>query len=292
VITHEVSGKSPLPEKGERSVEAVLPGVEEFLLDNEHLRSKADEILAHAVSNEFLTGESTSADDKKVRDEIESRVLKDFAQLQARYKQWLSAEPARKKKLVAAGAGTLTKQSHFRSFATQSGIVEGGLKARKITTKSTDQEIKDAILDIMTTRSMPGFSRHAWATEIDVIDPTASRWKPGADLADVTPFLEQEAPNSGFFHPYSQGATRPQPHYVDEPWHISYWRIADVLQAEWLRRISGAELDKLIQRTAAAFGGLIGKKRLETILATIKLADFQKNVAASPGGSGGSGVGP
>lgn len=285
VITHEVSGKSALADKGDRSVEAILPGIEEFLLDNEHLRSEADALLGASVSNEFLTGESTSADDKKVRDEIEARVLADFKELQASYKKRLAADPALQKKLGKAGAGTLTKRSHFRSFTDQSGIVKGELKTRKITSKSTDQEIKDAIVDIMTTRSVPGFSRHAWGTELDVIDPTASRWKPGGDLADVTPILEQEAPKFGFFHPYSSpgGAKRPTPSYEDEPWHISYSRIADVLQAEWVRRISGPDLDKLIERTAAAIGPTIDRKRLAAILKSIKLEDFQKNVAASPG---------
>jgi hypothetical protein len=116
-----------------------------------------------------------------------------------------------------------------------------------------------------------------------VIDPTASRWKPGGDLEDVTPFLTRETSKFGFFHPYSQGGSRPSPHYEDEPWHISYWRIADVLEAEWVRRISGAELDKLIDRTAAAIGGGIDRKRLAAILKSIKLDDFQKNVAPSPG---------
>jgi hypothetical protein len=283
VITHEVSGKSPLDATGDRSVAAILPGIEEFLLDNEHLPSEADDLLANSVSDAFLTGESSSADDKKVRTEIQDRVLADFAKLQDSYKTFKSADPARKKKLEKAGAGTLTKKSHFRSFSDQAGIVKRELGSRKITGKSTDQEIKDAILDIMTTRSVPGFSRHAWGTEIDVIDPTASRWKPGGDLEDVTPFLARETSKFGFFHPYSQGGSRPSPHYVDEPWHISYWRIADVLQAEWVRRISGAELDKLIDRTAAAIGGGIDRKRLAGILKGIKLDDFQKNVASSPG---------
>ncbi len=283
VITHEVSKKSPLDATGDRSVAAILPGIEEFLLDNEHLPSEEGGLLASSVSDAFLTGESTSDGDKKVRDAIQARVMSDFAKLQGSYKTWLSADTARKKKLEKARAGTLTNSSDFRSFAKQGGIVRGELSKRKITGKNTDQEIKDAILDIMTTMSVPGFSRHAWGTEIDVIDPTASRWKPGGDLEDVTPFLTAETPKLGFFHPYSQGGTRPSPHYEDEPWHISYWRYADVLQAEWIRRISGAELDKLIDRTAAAIGGGIDRKRLAAILTSIKLDDFQKNVAASPG---------
>jgi hypothetical protein len=283
VITHEVSKKSPLDATGDRSVAAILPGIDEFLLDNEHLPSEAGDLLANSVSDAFLTGESSAAGDKKVRSEIQARVLEDFTKLQGGYKTWLSADKARKGKLEKAGAGTLTKRSHFRSFSDQAGIVKGELGKRKITGKSSDQEIKDAIVEIMKTMSVPGFSRHAWGTEIDVIDPTASRWKAGGDLEDVAPFLATEAPKSGFFHPYSQGGTRPSPHYEDEPWHISYWRIADVLQAEWTRRITGAALDDLVDRTAAAIGGGIDRKRLAGILQGIKLDDFQKNVAASPG---------
>jgi hypothetical protein len=283
VITHEVSKKTPLDATGDRSVAAILPGIDEFLLDNEHLPSEANDLLANSVSDAFLTGESSSADDRKVRSEIQARVLEDFAKLQGGYKGWLSADKARKSRLEKAGAGTLTKRSHFRSFSDQAGIVKGELGKRKITGKSSDQEIKDAIVEIMKTMSVPGFSRHAWGTEIDVIDPTASRWKPGGNLEEVTPFLATEAPKFGFFHPYSQGAARPSPHYVDEPWHISYWRIADVLEAEWTRRITGAALDDLIDRTAAAIGGKIDRKRLAGILKSLKLDDFQKNVAASPG---------
>jgi hypothetical protein len=290
VITHEVSKKTPLDATGDRSVATILPGIEEFLLDNEGQPSEAADLLANSVSDEFLTGESSSADDKKVRDEIQSRVQADFKQLQGSYKDWLNAlKPGEKKALVKAGAGALTDKSDFRSFSKQAGIVKSELGARKITGKSTDQEIKDAILDIMKTMSVPGFSRHAWGTEIDVIDPTAKRWKPGGDLEGVIPFLTAEAPKHGFFHPYSQGASRPMPHYEDEPWHISYWRIADVLQAEWLRRISGSKLDDLVLRTATAIGGGIDPKRLQKILQSIKLEDFQKNVAESPDKSASSG---
>jgi len=276
VITHEVSKKSPLDATGDRSVAAVLPGIEEFLLDNEHLPSEADDLLASSVSDDFLTGESKSADDSKVRTEIERRVDEDFKKLQKSYRaKRLSTWPA-----------NLTINNEFRSFKTQGGIVGRALKDQKprVTDKSTDKEIADAILLVMTTRSIPGFSRHPWGTEIDVLDPTKKRWEAGGDLEKVGDFLKVEAPAFGFFHPYSK--TPPDPslrHYVDEPWHISYGKIADVLQREWRRRFTGPKLEALIKRTAIEIAGPIKPARMESILKSLKLDDFQTNVAPSPG---------
>jgi hypothetical protein len=276
VITHEVSRKTPLDATGDRSVAAILPGIEEFLLDNEHLPSEADDLLASSVSDDFLTGESKSADDSKVRTEIERRVNEDFKKLQKSYKaKRLSTWPA-----------SLTINNEFRSFKTQGGIVGRALKDQKprVTDKSTDKEIADAILLVMTTRSIPGFSRHPWGTEIDVLDPTKKRWEAGGDLEKVGDFLKVEAPAFGFFHPYSK--TPPDPslrHYVDEPWHISYGKIADVLQREWQSRFTGPKLEALIKRTAIEIAGPIKPARMESILKSLKLDDFQKNVAPSPG---------
>jgi hypothetical protein len=123
---------------------------------------------------------------------------------------------------------------------------------------------------------MPGFSRHHWGTEIDVIDATRSRWTGSGDLMPVIPFLQSEAPRFGFFHPYSAGAfpSATQHHYQDEPWHISYWPLANVIAEEWRRRIVSSTLAALITRTAQA--------TMERVLRGIGLSQFQTNVAPSP----------
>jgi len=100
----------------------------------------------------------------------------------------------------------------------------------------------------------------------------------------VIPFLRDEAPKFGFFHPYSSGWPRPaDPHYQEEPWHISYAPIANVLQEQWASRFTGAALDGLISQTAQA----IARRRrippaiMESALRGLALEHYQTNVAPS-----------
>ena len=135
----------------------------------------------------------------------------------------------------------------------------------------------------MQTISLPGFSRHAWGTEIDVFSPNRTHWSGNGRFVPVIPFLESEAPKFGFFHPYSD--LRPQPglpHYENEPWHISYWPITNTLQQEWESRFTGQVLNNLITETARVIRGSIGQSRMEAILRGIGLENFQTNVAPSP----------
>lgn len=284
VITHEIGGKEKLAQTGDRSVAAILPGLEEFLLDEEGNPSESAALLREAASDAFLTGEATK-EDAKVLARIKGIVNESFKGLAARYDEWLKLQPKDvRDKLKRAGAGKLTNKSHDRTFQEQAGIVKGALGS-KLTKKSTESEIEQAILDVMTTRSMPGISRHAWGTDIDVIDPKRTRWEPGGDLEPVIPFLEKEAEAFGFFHPYTK--TPPDPalrHYAQEPWHLSYWPIATILQEEWASRIQGAVLDALIGRTATAVRGPVDQKTMEKVLKGIRLREFQTNVASPPAG--------
>ena len=52
-----------------------MPGIREFLLDNEALPSEADILLRQAVSDAFLTGEATTVADDKTCQAIESAVF-------------------------------------------------------------------------------------------------------------------------------------------------------------------------------------------------------------------------
>ena len=88
------------------------------------------------------------------------------------------------------------------------------------------------------------------------------------------------APKFGFEHPYSSPRPNPgSPQYRDEPWHLSYAAIAHVLQEQWIARMTGATLDKLIARTAAAIRGGVDQARMEAILKGLNLPSFQSNVA-------------
>ena len=284
VITHEVTGKQPLAATGAgRSVDTIMPGIREFLLDNEHLTSEADVLLQSAVSEAFLSGEATTPAEDKTRDAIVATVKARFEDMRRHYKNfWLPLHSKDKPK--PPGEKLFTIVSGFRSFARQTPITTGALaKEALFKQTNTDDEIKEAILKVMKTISLPGFSRHAWGTEIDVVSATRTEWEGNGPFVSLIPFLKEEAPRFGFYHPYSdKRLSATLPHYEDEPWHLSYWTFAAALQAEYMRKITGAVLDKLIAKTAKAIKGGVDEKRLIGILAGMNLTSFQSNVAPPP----------
>lgn len=283
VITHEVSEKRPLAATGKgRSVEAIMPGIREFLLDNEHLPSEADALLKQAVSDTFLTGESTSPADTKTRDAIVATVKSRFADMNAHYKKvWLPQQPSAIQKLLPP---RLIPNNFFRSFGKQATIASGALSKEALFKQgNTDAEIAGAILNVMKTISLPGFSRHAWGTELDLEPPTRTEWEGSGKLVPLIPFLTAEASRFGFYHPYSdQRLSATLPHYENEPWHLSYWSLAVALQEEYMSRITGKVLDSLIAGTAKAIHGGVDEQRLKRILAGMNLTSFQSNVAPAP----------
>lgn len=283
VITHEVTSvKKPdsLPATGPgRSVSAIMPGIREFLLDNEQSPSEADSLLQGAVSDAFLTGELADPAKDQTLQAIISVVSTRFDDMKAYYKEaWLPQQSAAAQKKLPK---SLNKNNEFRSFKKQTGIAAGALsKEALFKSSNTDDEIKRAILNVMKTISLPGFSRHAWGTEIDLDPPVRKEWEGSGSMVPLIPFLTAEAFKFGFYHPYSDKRLSDQlPHYEDEPWHLSYWSFAMALQQEYLKRITGAVLDDLISRVAKALHGKIDEKRLKTILAGMNLTSFQSNVA-------------
>jgi hypothetical protein len=294
VITHEVAGKEPLHQRGTgRSVDTIMPGIREFLLDNEHLPSEADAILRRAVSNAFLTGQGATIVDTNLRTAIERVVLNRFRDMDAYYRTvWRPGQPSTIQQNLPR---SLTNQripgqqparpvSGFRSFQHQANIATGKLGLQALfRSVNTDEQIKEAILNVMRTISVPGFSRHHWGTEIDVVSATASHWVGSRRFVLLIPFLRDEAARFGFFHPYSdQRPNSTLPHYENEPWHLSYWPIANVLQQEWADRFTGDVLNNLISETARNIHGPIDQARMERILRGIGLEYFQLNVARSP----------
>ena len=285
VITHEVTSVNkpdPLPASGPgRSVTAIMPGIREFLLDNEQSPSEADSLLQGAVSDAFLTGELADPPKDKTLQTIISVVSTRFADMKAFYeKAWRPQQSAAIKKQLPPGS--LTFSNEFRSFADQTRIAGGALaKESLFKASSADEEIKQAILNVMKTISLPGFSRHAWGTEIDLDPPKRAEWEGSGSKVPLIPFLTSEAFRFGFYHPYSDKRLSSQlPHYENEPWHLSYWPFATALQQEYMKRITSTVLDKLISRTAKALHGTIDEARLKTILTGMDLTSFQSNVAA------------
>jgi hypothetical protein len=278
IITHEVTSvekPNPLPATGPgRSVATMMPGIREFLLDNEQSPSEADSLLKGAVSDAFLSGELADPAKNQTLQGIISVVSTRFNDMNAFYKQaWRLQQPADAQKKLPP---KLTLNNEFRSFKKQTGIAAGALKKEALfKATSTDDEIKQAILNVMKTISLPGFSRHAWGTEIDL--------EGNGSKVPLIPFLTTEAFKFGFYHPYSdKRLSDTLPHYENEPWHLSYWPFATALQQEYMKRVTGVVLDKLISRTASALHGGIDEKRFKAILAGMNLTSFQSNVAPPP----------
>jgi hypothetical protein len=282
-ITHEVGGKSPLAATGRgRSVATIMPGIRDFLLDNEHSPSEADALLRRAVTDAFLVGRGRTAAETHMLRAIQRIVRSRFQDMNAYYRSvWRPSQPPGVKRRLPQ---RLRVVSQARGFQQQSRIARRALAHQALfRSTSTDREITQAILNVMQTISLPGFSRHHWGTEIDVVSATRSDWVGSGRFVPLIPFLRDEAQRFGFFHPYS--SHRPSstlPHYQDEPWHLSYWVIADVLQQEWAARFTGHVLNNLIAQTARAVHGSIDVARIERILRTMGLQHFQTNVAPSP----------
>ena len=300
VITHEVSEKTKLPEHGAgRSVDIIMPGIKAFLLDNTASHSQADALLKASVTEAFLMGKSAA---KGLRRAIKETIKERFEDMNKYYKTvWRGSQPQPK-----TTQGKLPKDlrppkkkgkkrpwfaSDVRSFDYQAKIVRGQLKKKSINKGSSVDDIEKALRNILLTRSMPGFSRHHWGTEIDVLSAERTDWQGSGQYVPVIPFLQTEARKFGFYHPYTTGYTGqsgfPQPkspHYLEEPWHLSYWPIAQVLQKEWARIFKGAKLDALITETAKALvkGRGTNPKDMKKALDKIGLAHYQTNVAPPP----------
>jgi hypothetical protein len=275
VITHEVEGKGTLAASGPgRSVDTIMPGIREFLIDAGRAPSEADALLASAVSDAFLTGEGTSAADRDL-----------LASIEGHRRPPLRGHERLLPDGVAAGeyrhhtdAATATDHDPDPQLRSPGRIMAREL--RGLTATSTDPQIHTAIDTAMQTRSMPGFSRHHWGTDIDILSAERTDWIGTGRLVPVIPFLQTEARRFGFFHPYasagpsSSGFPAPtSPHYLDEPWHMSYAPLANVLQREWARRITG---------TAAAVRGRVPQAAMERVLRGMNLTSFQTNIAPPP----------
>lgn len=236
------------------------------------------------VSASFLTGEEPSSPERAA---IENEVRSAFARMNAYYAStWYPAHfgttrPAHFGTTRPDIPRTLAIVSQYRSFANQADITAAVIQSLGITPASSDADVRSALLQSLTTRSVPGFSRHHWGTEIDAVSPWASMWKPGARFAPLVSFMTNEAPRFGFYNTYQEGLF-PQPtrpHYDSEPWHLSYFPIAARLRERWLAEVNTLAL---LERVAQALGPVAGVETLRRILPTLDLMSYQENVAPVP----------
>lgn len=178
---------------------------------------------------------------------------------------------------------TLSLISHYRSFDDQARIVAGQFGPSR---PRTDEEIRAVLLQSLTTRSIPGFSRHHWGTDVDLVSAESANFAPGGRLAVLIPFFRDVAPRFGFYNTYAAGQypAPSAPHYNPEPWHTSYFSMAAPLQNQWLEKMSSDELARLLDRAAYAIGQKAGVSipALRRVLGTLDLPSYVRNVAPAP----------
>ena len=187
-------------------------------------------------------------------------------------------------------ARTLDGVSWFRSFAAQAAIVASELVGRGVTSASSDEAIRAALLGVLSTRAIPGFSRHHWGTDVDVVTADSAAWRPGGRLAALVPLTRDEAPAFGLYTPYVDGRfpAPERPHYNAEPWHMSAAALGEYTRQRWLSALaSGPELERLLDRAAYAIAdafrrqsaGALNLASLRRVLATLDLPSYVRNVA-------------
>ncbi|MBF0785389.1 D-alanyl-D-alanine carboxypeptidase family protein [Muribacter muris] len=124
---------------------------------------------------------------------------------------------------------------------------------------------------ILRWSAMPGASRHHWGTEIDIFDPDLLppdqplqlepwEYQTGGYFQQLTNWLLVNSETFGFYFPFLEQTDK---HIGQEPWHISYFPLAEqyersftaeILQTAWQgEEIAGkacllAHLDEIFER--------------------------------------------
>jgi len=101
---------------------------------------------------------------------------------------------------------------------------------------------------ILQYSSMPGTSRHHWGTDIDLCSTENEDWET-PELQKTLAWLQSHADEYGFFMPYSDDPNRPG--YKYEPWHWSYYPVADIYTETYRRLICAHDLYGFRGYTAA-----------------------------------------
>lgn len=106
----------------------------------------------------------------------------------------------------------------------------------------------DRAATILQYSSMPGTSRHHWGTDIDLCSTEDQDWET-KKYRKVLAWLEAHAHDYGFFMPYSDDPNRPG--YKYEPWHWSYYPIADIYTEKYIQTVCAHDLHGFRGYTAA-----------------------------------------
>ena len=95
---------------------------------------------------------------------------------------------------------------------------------------------QEAVASILAFSAPPGFSRHHWGTDVDVVGSDLAQeprlepedWAAGGVCAALDSWIEDRAADFGFRRPYDQKRRG----YEAEPWHLSYAPVAIAQLAE------------------------------------------------------------
>lgn len=82
---------------------------------------------------------------------------------------------------------------------------------------------------IMQASAAPGLSRHHWGTDFDFAELNAPPWGAGGDWFDEAEWLKANAKFFGFIQSFEKDPTAGESRYMAEPWHWSYWPVAQAL---------------------------------------------------------------
>ena len=150
--------------------------------------------------------------------------------------------------------------SSYRNYAHQNRIWE---RKYKRFTQQGLSPIK-AIEKIITYSTIPGTSRHHWATDIDIIDKSANyigdvlvpkKFHGDGPFCKLREWLEANANTYGFYIVYTDKANRKGFKY--EPWHYSYAPFSKPMLQEYrklnIKEMLQAEKLMAASRTAANF---------------------------------------
>ncbi len=156
------------------------------------------------------------------------------------------------RKAAAADGIGLKIVSGYRSFQRQKAIWER--KYKLYTGKGMLPE--KAIERIIEYSTVPGTSRHHWATDIDVIDDRVSfsggdllvttHYEQGGVFENLKKWMDENASNYDFYRVYTDREGRKGFYY--EPWHYSY----APLSISMLRAYRKLDVKKIITRENVA----------------------------------------
>jgi hypothetical protein len=259
VITIEAPGDQPLstgPGTQSRTVEAFQRPLRAFLTDPAELEAEADrnilgdiDALNAAGQIAFLTGHAPVGD--AITERIRQRVLTAVAKLQSMGPPTtLSAEShvrLAEVNIPGAKGGTAQAQIDFEKFFLVGSRTNGwdtlpaqywvsnkagGTVDRK---KWLATPSKDRLAEILKYSSLPGASRHHWATEVDFNSTNVADWLPGKGLAALGTWLDGNASKAGLIRAYTPGR---KGGYNDEPWHFSYAPISVGLRDRYNQKVN------------------------------------------------------